>query len=200
MPARPSRPARRVPTIRTTTSRPQAKLKSEAITSPLQNRTLGDVGAAARVSGAARFDRGALLVIPVKPRESLRRRSRDGPRVQMGRKRAGGPAHLEFGPQSRAGIRVGLRQSPGPVRAHRPVHAIAFSRQRCGIWQKNGACSTTPRRRRCKKLTRDALAMLLDAPEDEVEELRRSDRDGRASDGAARIPARRFAARRRCPN
>jgi hypothetical protein len=67
MPTTSSRPARRGPYIRTTAQgRPQIKLKSEASQSPLKNRTLGELGIAVRVSGAARFD-PSVLVIPVTP-------------------------------------------------------------------------------------------------------------------------------------
>ena len=104
--------------------------------------------------------------------ESPRRRSRDGPRLQMGRERADGPAHLEFGPQSRAGIRVGLRQSPGqymPIGL--PRDRVLASAMRYLAEERRVLDDASPEEG--KKLTRDALAMLLDAPEDEVDELRR---------------------------
>jgi outer membrane protein assembly factor BamB len=172
MPARPSRPARRVPTIRTTASRPQAKLKSVVITSPLRNRTLGEVGAAARVSGAARFDRGALLVIPVKPENLLGvdpatvRVFRWDEKEQVAR------------PIWNSGLNLGLGfawafvNRPGQyVPIGLPRDRVLASAMRYLAEERRVLDDASPEEGR--KLTRDALAMLLDAPEGEVDELRR---------------------------
>ena len=171
MPARHPRPARRVPTIRSTASRPQAKLKSQSIANPLRNRTFGEVGAAARVSGAARFDRPGVLVIPVKPEDLL---GVDPATVRVFRwdEKEGARPIWNSGLNLGMGFAWAFVNRPGQyVPIGLPRDRVLASALRFLAEERRVSDEAAPED--LKRLTRDALAMFLDAPEDEVEELRR---------------------------
>jgi outer membrane protein assembly factor BamB len=172
MPTKSSRPARRGPYIRTTTQgRPQIKLKSEATQSPLKNRTLGELSIAVRVSGAARFDR-SVLVIPVTPQELVGvdpttvRVFRWDEKEQAARPIWNSGINLGMGFVWAFVGRAGTYVPIGLPRDRVLTSALRHLAEERRTWD-----DASPEEFR--KWMRDALGLLLDAPEEDVEELRR---------------------------